>query len=165
MTHEGMGRLAEAGTVATAVACGLAGGVFFAFSSFVMPSLRRLPDAQGIAAMQEINRQAVTPVFMTALFGAAGLCVAVGGWALRNRGLPAAPWVLAGAATYLVGAIGVTAARNVPLNDALAALDPAGAGAAGEWHGYVRDWVRWNHLRAAAGAGSAALMAIGLRAG
>ncbi len=59
----------------------------------------------------------------------------------------------------------MTAARNVPLNDALAALNPADAGAAGEWHRYVRDWSRWNHVRAASGAAAAALMAIGLRAG
>jgi hypothetical protein len=38
-------------------------GVFFAFSSFVMAALRRLPAAQGIAAMQSIHVTAVTPVF------------------------------------------------------------------------------------------------------
>lgn len=35
--------------------CGMIGGVFFAFSSFVMRALARLPDAQGLAAMQSIN--------------------------------------------------------------------------------------------------------------
>lgn len=34
------------------------GGVFFAFSTFVMDGLRRLPPAQGIAAMQSIMRRA-----------------------------------------------------------------------------------------------------------
>ena len=33
--------------VVTAVGCGLVGGVFFAFSSFVMPALKRLPPAEG----------------------------------------------------------------------------------------------------------------------
>jgi uncharacterized membrane protein len=41
-------------TVAAAVGCGAVGGVFFAFSGFVMPALRRLPAAQGVAAMQSI---------------------------------------------------------------------------------------------------------------
>jgi uncharacterized membrane protein len=42
-------------TVVAALGCGLNAGVFFAFSSFVMAALRRLPPAQGIAAMQSIN--------------------------------------------------------------------------------------------------------------
>jgi uncharacterized membrane protein len=60
-----------AATLATALGCGLVAGVFFAFSTFVMPALKRLPPAHGIAAMQSINTVAVTPAFMTALFGTA----------------------------------------------------------------------------------------------
>ena len=39
--------------------------------------------------------------------------------------------VLAGCALYLVGAIVVTRAANVPLNDALMSVDPEAADAAG----------------------------------
>lgn len=35
----------------TAIVYGLVSGAFYAFSSFVMPGLRELPAAQGIAAM------------------------------------------------------------------------------------------------------------------
>jgi SulP family sulfate permease len=52
---------------ATALGCGIVGGVFFAFSSFVMTALGRLPAAEGMAAMRSINRVAVTPPFMAAL--------------------------------------------------------------------------------------------------
>ena len=31
------------------------GGVFFAFSSFIMKALARIPSPEGIAAMQSIN--------------------------------------------------------------------------------------------------------------
>jgi uncharacterized membrane protein len=48
-------------TMITALGCGLSAGALFAFSSFVMPALARLPASQGIAAMQTINVQAVTP--------------------------------------------------------------------------------------------------------
>jgi len=51
--------------------CGLVGGVFFAFSAFVMNALANLAPAQGIAAMQSINRSAIRPTFMIALFGTA----------------------------------------------------------------------------------------------
>lgn len=42
-------------TVITAVGRGLAAGVFFAFSTFVMKALTRLRPAHAVAAMQEIN--------------------------------------------------------------------------------------------------------------
>jgi uncharacterized membrane protein len=48
-------RLLFALTLFSALGCGLIGGVFFAFPSFVMNALARLPAAQGIAAMQSIN--------------------------------------------------------------------------------------------------------------
>ena len=67
--------LTYAATLITALGCGLVAGVFFAFSSFVMPALKRLPPAQGISAMRSINRLAVTPAFMTALFGTAAACL------------------------------------------------------------------------------------------
>ena len=50
-----MSDLVVALTLVTALGCGLNAGVFFAFSGFVMNGLRRLPAAQGIAAMQSIN--------------------------------------------------------------------------------------------------------------
>ena len=130
-----MTRPLEWAVLATALGCGLMAGVFFAFSAFVMPALRRLPAAQGIAAMQSINKLAVTPAFMTALFGTALACVGLAVWAVVAWGQSLAPWVLAGSALYLAGAIVVTIAANVPLNDALAALHPDGAGAAGRWAG------------------------------
>ena len=38
-------------TFGSALGCGLIAGVFFAFSSFVMKALARLPPVQGIAAI------------------------------------------------------------------------------------------------------------------
>lgn len=126
--------------MATAGGCALVGGIFFAFSSFVMSGLERLPPAQGVAAMQSINRSAVTPAFMAALFGTGAACLGLVVWsALGDEARPTA-WVVAGGALYLVGAIGLTIARNVPLNDTLAALDPADAGSAAGWSAYARRW-------------------------
>ena len=67
---------------------GVNGGVFFAFSSFVMPALQRLPDAQGIAAMQSINVTAVRPPFMAVLFGTAALCLVLIVWAIARGTRP-----------------------------------------------------------------------------
>ena len=56
-------------TLAAVVGAGLVGGVFFAFSNFVMRALGRLRPSEGAAAMQSINITVITPTFMTALFG------------------------------------------------------------------------------------------------
>ncbi|GAA4986027.1 hypothetical protein [Actinopolymorpha pittospori] len=50
-----MGGVVQVLAVISAVGSGLVGGVFFGFSTFVMQALRRLPSAQGLAAMQAIN--------------------------------------------------------------------------------------------------------------
>ena len=65
--------------------------MLFAFSSFVMPALRRLPPAQGVAAMQSINVTAVRPPFMLVFGGTAVLSVALIVVALRALDEPYAP--------------------------------------------------------------------------
>ena len=152
-------------TLGTALGCGLCAGVFFAFSAFVMPALGRLPAGQGIAAMQSINKLAVTPAFMTALFGSALACAGLAAWGVVAWGERPAPWLLAGCILYLASAIVVTIVANVPLNDALAALHPDGAGAAGRWAGYLSRWTGWNHLRAAASFAAAGLLTVALQLG
>jgi uncharacterized membrane protein len=160
-----MSTLLQAVTLTSALGCGLMAGVFFAFSSFVMNGLAALPPAQGVVAMQSINRTAITPPFMIALFGTGAACLGLAVWAAASWGERWAAWVLAGGALYLAGAIAVTAAANVPRNNALAALDPAAAGAAARWAGFVRGWTAWNHLRGAAALGAAALLTVGLAVG
>ncbi len=151
-----------AATLATALGCGLIAGVFFAFSTFVMPALKRLPPAHGIGAMQSINELAVTPAFMTALFGTAAACLGLVAWAVISLGERPAALVLAGGALYIVGTIGVTIARNVPLNDKLAKVHPQGAEAAGRWDEYVTKWTAWNHVRTVAALAAAATLTIAL---
>ena len=135
-------------TIATALACMLATGALFAFSAFVMGALDRLAPEHGLLAMQSINRRAVTPAFMTALFAPAAACVVV---AIGDGGTLAS----AGAALYLLGPVGITIAGNVPLNDALARIDPDSAGAAERWREYARRWTALNHLRVVLGVAGA----------
>ena len=143
-----MSRLVQYLTFATALGCGLSAGVFFAFSSFVMPALDRLAPAQSIRAMNSINKLAVTPVFMTALFGTALACAVprrVGRHLVgRAPGGSRSP----AARSSSLGAIVVTVAANVPLNDALMKVDPEAADAATRWSSYLSDWTPWNHARA-----------------
>lgn len=150
---------------AAAVGCGLAAGVFFAFSAFVMPALDRLPAAQATAAMQSINRLAVTPLLMTALVGTALACLAAGAWAVTAWGDPRAPWIVAGALVYLVGVIGVTGGGNVPLNDTLATVHAHAPGVADDWRAFIDPWTVWNHVRTVAGLVAAGLLVVAVAAG
>ena len=143
-------RLLFVGTLLAALGCGVVGGAFFAFSTFVMTALARLTPSQGIAAMQSINVVVINPWFMTALFGPALLCVALGVWAIAHWSQPGSTHLLAGALLYVVGTIGVTIAWNVPRNDRLARVDPASADGAQAWAQYVFSWTIGNHVRTAA---------------
>jgi uncharacterized membrane protein len=149
-------------TLATAVGCAVVAGVFFAFSAFVMAGLDRLPASQSVATMQSLNRTALRPPLMIALVGVAVVCAGLAVWALRSLGDRRAVLTLAGAAAYLVGAIGVTRAANVPLNDELDRVDATSPAAAGAWDHYFGTWMAWNHVRGLLCAVGAALLTVAL---
>jgi uncharacterized membrane protein len=157
-----MSGILYAATLATALGCGLVAGVFFAFSTFVMAALRRLKPEEGIAAMQSINILAVTPAFMTALFGTAAACLALAVWAVISWGERYAALVLAGGVLYLIGTIGVTIVCNVPLNNRLATVRPQDADGGSYWNEYATKWTAWNHVRTVAALAAAAVLTVAL---
>jgi uncharacterized membrane protein len=147
---------------AAAIGSGLVAGIFFAFSSFVMAALGRLPADRGIAAMNAINVTVINPGFFLAFFGTAALCLAASaGMALRWTGAGGTLVVLA-SAIYLIGCIGVTMLRNVPLNNALAAVQPGTPEAAALWTRYLSEWTFWNTVRTVAPVVSAVLFTVAL---
>ena len=151
-----MSGLPYAVTLASALGCGLVAGVFYAFSTFVMPALKRLPPAQGIVAMQSINAG-------SALFGTAAACLGLIVWAVFSSSGRTAALVVAGGALYLVGTVGVTMAGNVPLNNRLARVEPDAEGAR-VWDEYLARWTAWNHVRAAAALVAAGALTVALHA-
>ncbi len=140
----------------------LIGGIFFAFSSFVMKALARVPSPEGIAAMQSINVVVLNPSFLGAFVGTAGVSLLVAGLALRGWGTPSAPWLVAGALAYLVGTFLVTALGNVPLNDRLAAVTATDSASIGVWEHYLDRWTLLNTVRTVAAMCAALLFSIGL---
>ena len=141
---------------------GIVGGVFFAFSTFVMKALADGPSPHGIATMQRINVSVLGPLFLGVFVGTAvlaGICVFAGFF----------PWgetksllLFAAGLLYLVGTFGVTVAFNVPRNDRLAHMNPESADAATYWPRYVREWLFWNHVRTVAAIGAVAFAAAAL---
>ena len=151
-------------TITAAVGAGVSGGVFFAFSTFVMKALGRLPAAEGISAMKAMNKTAPTPLFMLALFGTAVVSIALSAVALRHLDQRWAVYVLTGTALYLVCVI-LTMVYHVPHNDALALVDPAGPGAAHAWAQYLSPWTSWNHVRTVTALAGTTAFIIALQAG
>lgn len=154
--------LAWIATMLAALGSGLVGGVFLAFSGFVMKALDGLPAAHAIAAMQAINRVVINPVFLGLFLGTGLLCLGLMATALLGTGAVGAAWTLAGSLLYLAGSILVTMLGNVPLNDRLARSDAGDAASAAHWAGYLRPWLRLNHLRTVASALAAAAFMLAL---
>jgi uncharacterized membrane protein len=141
---------------------GIVGGVFFAFSSFVMKALAELPAANGAHAMQRINVVVLNPVFLGAFSGSALVSAFAASIALAYWDGTRTPWLLAAAILYVGGTFMVTIRGNVPLNNRLAKLDPASAEALDFWPVYVRDWTRLNHLRTVSSIAASACAACAL---
>lgn len=139
------------------IAMGAMGGLYYAFSAFIMRSLAVLPGTAGPAAMRSINelivRSTFMPFFVLTSLSAAGMALyGVIRWSGPSSGL-----MVAAGLVYLVGMFGVTAAGNVPLNDALASASSTELMSV--WAGYLKPWVRYNSLRAVACLLASALLA------
>jgi uncharacterized membrane protein len=156
------GNITVALTFIAAIGCGLVAGIFFAFSSFVMAALGRLPSDHGIAAMNAINITVINPGFFLVFFGTGIVCLAaVAAWAFRWSAT-GGTLVVAAAVIYLVGCIGVTMLRNVPLNNALAAVALGTPEAVALWTRYLDEWTMWNTVRTVASGLAAVLFTLAL---
>ena len=142
-----MGRSMFVGVCAALFGSAIVGGMFYAFSSFVMRALARVKPEHGVSAMNSINMVVINPSFMLVFAGTALLAVVLAAAALLAWSSPAGALVLAGALLYTLGTFGVTMACNQPMNSRLGGLPPDQAAA--YWPRYVADWLRWNHVRTA----------------
>ena len=148
-------------TAAACVGAAVNAGVFLAFSFFVMPAVQDLPDAQGITAMQALNRIAVAPFTLVGL-GTAVLCLVVMVRGFRTWTAAGGRWMVVGAVVYLLAAIMLTFAANVPMSYTIDTLDPASADAQARWVDLSTQWVWSNHLRALGTLVAAAALATAL---
>jgi uncharacterized membrane protein len=157
-------QLTTALAIAALLGSAVIGGVFFAFSSFIMKSLARLPSSQGIAAMQSINVVVLNRSFLGIFMGTAAIALLLIVLLIAQWGTDAAPLFLSGAVLYFVGTFVVTVAGNVPLNNRLAAAVPD-ENAVPLWEHYLQRWTQFNTLRTIAAIASALTFSLGLIGG
>jgi len=145
------------------LAYALVGGVFLAFSDFIMRSLSLAGGTRGVEAMQVINREVFRWVFMSPFLGMAAVSVLIAGYAWLGLSGPAGTVIGLAALVYLFGCFGVTGVFNVPMNAALAGMELSSEATRDYWlQTYVPRWTFWNSVRTGAAALSAALLLFGL---
>ncbi len=138
-------------SVSAIIGTALVGGIFFAFSTFIMKALAKIAPAEGIRAMQSINIVVLNPLFLSFFFGTALITAGLAIFALigtSGSGLP--HWLFVGSINYIAGTFLVTAFGNVPLNNRLAAASPDDREGHALWRHYLDRWSLLNHVRTAA---------------
>lgn len=134
----------------TAIGSGLMAGLFFTFSNFVMKALGKTQPTQGIAAMQSINITILNPLFFLVFMGTALTSIVLPVSLIWSDQQPNEGYVIIGGLFYIIGVMVVTIVVNVPMNNALEAVDAESEEAHTLWKRYLTDWTRWNHVRTVA---------------
>lgn len=148
--------------IAAVLGSAVVGGIFFAFSNFIMRALDEIPAPGGLQAMQSINVVVLNPGFLGLFMGTALIFATLAVMALLDWSAAHSPYLLGAAVAYIGGTWMVTVVGNVPLNNRLAELSPEGAESQSVWNDYVKRWTRLNSQRAGAAILAALLLLIPL---
>lgn len=139
------------------------GGIFLAFSDFIMRSLAKTQGAGAIETMQIINREVFRRVFMALFLGMAVVSVFLVIYGSTSFSGGPQLFIISGGLVYLGGCFAVTIFFNVPLNEALASMDLNSEATQGYWREtYLPRWTKWNAVRTTACAIAASMMLFGL---
>ena len=123
------------------------GGVFSAFSEFIMAGLLRTEPKAGIQAMQQINKTVIRTQFVAGILLIPVLSIAFAGYGVSAIEGPALITLILAPAIYVPSVFLMTLFGNVPMNNRLESFDPASPEAAAYWEIYGRKWTRLNHFR------------------
>ena len=147
----------------TILAYALVGGVFLAFSDFIMRSLALTGGNGGVEAMQVINREVFRWVFMALFLGMAAVSLLIAIYSGIFIGGGPGTLMMVASLVYFIGCFGVTVFFNVPMNEALAGMDFSQDATRDYWTDiYLPRWTFWNTIRTLACGISAALLLFGL---
>ncbi|GAB5527693.1 MAG: DUF1772 domain-containing protein [Roseivirga sp.] len=153
-------------SILTLFSTGLSAGLFYAWAVSVIPGTKRLADQGYLEAMQQINRAILNPGFFAIFFGAMVLMLLSAYLEFKTDMGSSFYFTLAALIVYVVGTFGVTAAGNVPLNEALdlielnqLSLDELKI----TRQNYELKWNRLHHVRTACSVISFVLLLLAIR--
>jgi uncharacterized membrane protein len=153
-------RKADIVLVVAVIAMGLFAGLFFTFSTAVMPGLTAADDRTLVDAMQQMIDN---PVFPSVFLVAGVLAVVALVQARRSASARTAGWIVAGLALYAVTVV-ITFVIHLPLNEDLKnAGDPDRIeNLAAVRDDFVTPWVAWDIVRTLASTAAFGCLAWGL---
>lgn len=123
------------------------GGVFSAFSEFIMAALLRADPAGGIESMQHINRTVIRTQFVAGILLIAPASILFALYSLTIFEGAALAALIAAPLVYVPCVFLMTIIGNVPMNNRLDRLDHTSPEARAYWARYGRNWTRLNHVR------------------
>ena len=123
------------------------GGVFSAFSEFIMAALLRAEPAGGIESMQQINKTVIRTQFVAGILLIAPASILFALYSLTVFEGAALAALIAAPLVYVPSVFLMTIIGNVPMNNRLDRLDHTSPDARAYWTRYGRDWTRLNHVR------------------
>ncbi len=123
------------------------GGVFSAFSEFIMSGLLRAAPASGIESMQHINKTVLKTQFVAGIISIAVFSVLFAIYSLTTFNGAARWTLLLAPMVYVPSVFLMTLFGNVPMNNKLERLDHTSMEAAAYWIRYGRVWTQLNHVR------------------
>lgn len=152
-------------SLAAALLCGLVTGLLFGFVVVAMPGIGTLTDRDFLRSFAVMDRviQNQQPLFMVVWIGSVLAVIATAVIALIDGDGSERTLAVASAAVYLLGVQVPTALINIPLNNALQALDldsmdePSLARARSE---FEPRWNRWNAIRTGFGTVATVLLLV-----
>jgi len=139
--------LLEPALIAAVIGSGVMAGLFFVFSISVMKSLKELKRAEGIRAMQSINRTIVRPIFLLVFIGTPLVCLFLLVRTFAHMDQIHGQLTAIGSIVYLLGCLAVTFALHIPMNNKLAAIESESAEGKKYWSEFLPRWTFWNHVR------------------
>ena len=123
------------------------GGVFSAFSEFIMSALMRTNPEGGIEAMQQINHTVIKTQFVVGILAIAGVSIAFAVYGNSTFSGGARRAVILAPMIYIPSVFLMTICGNVPMNNKLKSFAYTSSEAKSYWPVYGRVWTRLNHVR------------------
>ncbi|WP_394729075.1 DUF1772 domain-containing protein [Altererythrobacter sp. GH1-8] len=126
----------------------IVGGVFSAFSEFIMSALLKAEPSSGLEAMQHINRDVIKTQFVAGILSIAVFSTLFAIYSLVVFEGAALATLLLAPLVYVPSVFLMTMFGNVPMNNKLDSLERTSTKAHTYWLEYGRKWTRLNHVRA-----------------
>ena len=129
------------------ISFGFIGGVYFAFSFFVMHSLNKHNPSEAIKIMNSINQVILKSPFIILFFFSSFIALVlfidnlISKTLISDQGFASL--------IFVVGMFLCTALKNVPLNRKLNDFNDSKNDPETEWMYYYKHWLKWNHVRTA----------------